>query len=215
MHVVLVGPGGHARAAPQGFVGVDLQTRDPDGTQTAWGGVQCSPDLVGLSRHDVDGPCGVGKLLFQERVIASQQNQGQDSVHPVDEGFDLVDWRVASLGQGSDGTDPRSGEGLRAGAARPVLHGSGYGGSSLHVGRVPATLTDRYVVFAGVRLDHELDRGAPAHSARRSLHGLSIEIETPEGPQVGVVVEVERTVQPGVIQIERVRVLHGELSYPQ
>ena len=215
VHVVLIGPGGHARAAPQGVVGVDRQVGDPDGAQAARGGAQRGPDLVGLSRHDVDGPCGVGEFLFQERVVASQQDQGQGSVHSVDEGFDLVNWRVAGLGEGGDGADSRRGEGLRVIAAGPVLHGSGCGGSPLHVGRVPAALADRHVVLAGVGLDHELDRGASAHGARRCLHGLGIEVEAPEGPQVGVVVEVERTVQPGVVQIERVRVLHGELPYTQ
>ena len=127
-------------------------------------------------------------------MVASQQDQGESSVHPVDEGFDLVDRRVAGLGEGGDGADPRRGEGFRAVAAGPVLHGSGCGGSALHVGRVPAALADRHVVLAGVGLDHELDRGASAHGARRCLHGLGIEVEAPEGPQVGVVVEVERTV---------------------
>ena len=103
--VVLVGSGGHAGARAQGLVGVDGEVGDAHGAEAAGRCAEGGPDLVAIRRHHLDGSRSVHELLLQERVVAPQQDEGDCSVHPVDERLDLVDGRVARLGQGGNGAD--------------------------------------------------------------------------------------------------------------
>ena len=120
--VVLVGSGGHAGAGAEGLVGVDGEIGDAHGAEAAGRCAEGGPDLVAICRHHLDRSRGVHELLFQERVVAPQQDQGERPVHAVDERLDLVLGRVSRLCQGGDGADAGGGEALRCVSTRAVLH---------------------------------------------------------------------------------------------
>ena len=127
----------------------------------------------------------------------------------------------------SAGAPPGSARGRRSCArpasgtsrARPAAGGSvtvvGDRHRLLEVRRVAAAGTDDDPVLAGVAHGHELDRLAAAHRARRRLHRNRLDAAAREDAPVRVGVFLERSVETGAVDVERVRVLHRELAPAQ
>src|SRR5262249_52306325 len=63
--------------------------------------------------------------------------------------------------------------------------------------------------------DHELDRLAPAHRARRGLDRERVEAAAREDAAIGLEVALEGRVEAGGVEVERVGVLHHELAHAQ
>ena len=172
--VVDVGPGGHAGSATKCLVGIDGQFGHADRAEAAGRRTEGRFDLVGVGRHHFGGSGGIDELLLQERMVAPQQDQREHAVDVVDERLDLVDRRMVEFDECCDGPHARRRKALRSVAGRAVIHGFERRSGPLHIGGVSASVTDRHVVLAGIGLDHELDRGAAAHGARRGLHRTGI-----------------------------------------
>ena len=85
----------------------------------------------------------------------------------------------------------------------------------LHVRRVPAGRAGHHHVLAGLGPRHELGRAAAAHRPRVRLHHHRLDAAAPEDPLVRPALRLERPVQPGLVQVEGVGVLHRELADSQ
>ena len=77
------------------------------------------------------------------------------------------------------------------------------------------SFADRHQVFAGIRRHHELVRLAAAHGAGVRLHHQVFQAAAVEDAAVRVVVLVVGDVQPGLVQVEGVGILHEELAHAQ
>ena len=216
VHVINVGAGDHVAPPPQRLVRDHRQTGDRDRAQAARQRPQCGPDLLRLGRADRRRPGRVGELLLVQRMVTAHQHQGELAVQQVDEGLDLpLGGRVVPGRQVLDGPHAGSVEPLRGGQPRAVGDLRQRRGGLLHVGRVVAGRAVRDRVLAGLRRAHELGRVPAAHGAAGRLHRDHRDAEPLENPQVGRTVAVERSIEPGRVEVEGVGVLHGELPHPQ
>ena len=92
--------------------------------------------------------------------------------------------------------------------ARRARHGARH----LEVGRVVAVLAGDERVLARARRREEVDRLAAAHHPRLGLHRVVVDPAALEDPVVGALVRAEADLEPGLVAVERVRVLHDELA---
>jgi hypothetical protein len=82
----------------------------------------------------------------------------------------------------------------------------------LGVGRVVARRARHEGVLAAGGGREELLGRAPAHGAADRRHDAVVEAEPPEGADVGAAVQLVAVREPGVVEVEGVAVLHGELA---
>src|SRR5829696_4766547 len=82
----------------------------------------------------------------------------------------------------------------------------------LEVGRVVAVLARHERVLPRARRSEEVERLAPAHHPRLRFHLVDLEPAPFEDPPVRGLVLPEADVEPFLIAVERVRVLHDELA---
>ena len=85
----------------------------------------------------------------------------------------------------------------------------------LHVRRVVAAIAADDLVFSRRRSHHELVRLRSAHRARIRLDDHVLQPAAIKNAAIGVVMFLVGNVEPGRIDVERVRVLHHELPHPQ
>ncbi len=88
-------------------------------------------------------------------------------------------------------------------------------GRLLQIGRVAAAWAAYDQVLAGVGVDHELVRLRAAHGAGVRLDDHVLQSTTVEDSAVSVVMLAIANVEPGGIDVEGVRILHGELADAQ
>ena len=88
-----------------------------------------------------------------------------------------------------------------------------HGRRLLQIGRVSAAWAQGDQVFTRLRGDHVLLRLAPAHGARVRLHHRIPQPATLEDAAIGLVVLVVSRVQPGLVHVEGVGILHDELAH--
>jgi hypothetical protein len=212
-----VGAGHHVAPALQRGVGDYRQVADADRAQAARRGAERRLDLVGVGRPDRRGAGLVDQLLLHQGVVAAQQHQGELPVDDVGQGLDLplAGHPVGRRLQVGDGLHARSGELLGGRHRGGVLGRRHRRGGLLDVGGVVAGGAADDVVLARLGGGHELHRGAPAHGAAGRLGGDERDAQAREDPAVRLVVQVEGAVQPRLVQVEAVGVLHGELPHPQ
>ena len=82
----------------------------------------------------------------------------------------------------------------------------------LEIGREIAVLAGDERVLAGAGRCEEVHRLAPAHHPRLRLHGVIGDPAALEDAVVGRLVGAEALLEPGVVAVERVAVLHDELA---
>ncbi len=215
VEIVLVGARGHAAATLEGRVGQDPQVRNTHRTQASRRRSQRGPDLRFRSGPHVAGAGGVLQLLLRQGVIAAQQHQRGLAVEHVDEGLDLLlrGRPVLDARQVFDGANAWRRELLGGVVRLSVFRCGDLGRRLLQVGRIAAGATRRNVVLAGVASHDELHRLASAHYPRRGFDGHGVDAATGEDLAVGLEVALEGAVQPLRVQVERVRILHGELAH--
>ena len=85
----------------------------------------------------------------------------------------------------------------------------------LKIGRVAADRAACDQVFAGVGVDHELLRLRAAHGAGVGLDGDELQAAAGEDLAVDRIVQIEALVQAGLVDVEGIAVLHGELAHAQ
>ncbi len=81
----------------------------------------------------------------------------------------------------------------------------------LEVGGVVASLAGHERVLAGARRCEVVDRLGPTHHPGLRLDSVDLEAAALEAPLVGLRVQAEAQVEPVVVPVERVGVLHDEL----
>src|ERR1017187_107954 len=117
------------------------------------------------------------------------------------------------------------GDGLPAGRVeflrREIAFGIGQGGRGrrgdglFQVRRVPAGRAHGHKILARAGNHHELVRLAAAHGAGMRLHGGVRQAAAVEDTAVGLEVLLVGGVQPGLIHVEGVGILHDELARPK
>src|SRR5262249_30817793 len=118
-------------------------------------------------------------------------------------------------GQVLDRALARRRKGLGRREPRPVRDRRELRARLLDVRRVAAGLAGGDPVLARVARDHELDRLAPAHRARRGLDRERVEAAAREDAAIRLEMALEGRVEAGGVEVERVRVLHHELAHAQ
>ena len=100
------------------------------------------------------------------------------------------------------------------GRVQPLREGRGarHAAGDLEVRRIVAALAGDERVFPGARGGEVIDRVTPSHHARLCLDCLDVEATALEDSVVCPGVRLERCVEPFLVAIERVRVLHHELA---
>ena len=88
-------------------------------------------------------------------------------------------------------------------------------GGFLHVGRVAALRATGYQVLTGIGVDHELVRLRSPHRPRVRFDGDVLQTAAFEDAAVRLIVLLVADVESGGVEVERVRVLHGELPRAQ
>jgi hypothetical protein len=137
-------------------------------------------------------------------VVAAQQHQGRLAVDHVHERLDLPVGRgLVAGGQVLDGADPGGAEPLGRRQPGTVVGGRQGRGRLLDVGRVPAHRAADHQVLTGVRRAGELHRGAAAHLAAGGLDRDRRDAQALEAAHIGLVVKVERAVQPAPMASQR------------
>ena len=168
-----------------------------------------------------DGSAGGGlQLGLVELIVAAHDGHERLVVAHVDEGLELLLGRdpVRLLRERLDGDDARSRELLRVRArsrGSESVRRLDLGLRLLGIRRVPAILAGDDEVLARVGHHHELDRAAPAHRARVRFHLDRGEAAALEDPRVREAVRLERLVEPALVDVEGVAVLHGELPHAE
>ena len=106
---------------------------------------------------------------------------------------------------------------ISSGASRPGgrAGAAGRAARDLEIGRVIAALAEDERVLTGARGREKVDAlGAPHHPALR-LHGVHLEPAPLEDPVIRAALELEAAVEPFVVDVERVGVLHDEFAHAQ
>ena len=204
--------------AGERLVGQDGHILDTDRPQRT--GIRSEPiaDLV-RPRSTEFGIAGDGpELRLIQLMIAAQHHQQRLPVRNQDQALHL-----RGLGQPGklrylrDGLPARRVKLLR----RHVAFGVGGQGSRWHrrgllqVGRVTAPLANCNQIFARFRRHHELVRLAAAHCARVGLHYHVLQPAAIENAAVRPIVFLVGCVQPRLVYIEGIGILHDELAHPQ
>ena len=148
-------------------------------------------------------------------MIPPQQHQRQLPVDDLHQGLDLtVSGDAVLIDQVIDGGNAGRGQLPRLRCARPVGGGRQCRCRLLQVGGVTALRAAGDPVLPRVGRAHELYRVAAPHVPAGRLDRDRRDAEPGEDPLVRAAVRLERGVQPGLIQVEAVGVLHGELPHP-
>ena len=210
---VAVGPD-HVAATAERLVGQDA--RHParaDRSHRAGRDAQVSRDLLGAR----------GARLPLERAGELALVQGMVASHQREEGRVVCDEHERLDGEG--GIDPEECRHLRDGtdvggrhlAALPVGSGGcrGHGAGQLDIGRISAPVAQGDVVLPGRARGHELVRAGAPHHAGIRLHDDILEAAPIEDPAVGVLVGIVGHLERRDIGVERVGILHQELSRPK
>ena len=150
-------------------------------------------------------------------MVAPQHQQGELVPHVVGEGLDLAPCgrEPAHRGQPCDGADPRSREGLGRTLPRVVRHVVGCADGPFQIGGVSAAVAESDAVLTRVRAHHELHGVTAAHVAGGRLHLDGLETHTGEYPVVCAAVSLELAVEAVEADVQRVGILHDELSHPE
>ena len=217
VEVVLVRPGHHVAASAQRLVGHDRKLGHADRAEAPRGGAERRADLLAGRGARIDAPEPVGELLLHQGVVAAQQHERGLRVHYVDERLDLSLRRSAPVeaGQVVDGVLPGRRELLGSWKTRGVLDTLERRRGLIEVRRVAAGAAGGHPVLARIARHHELDRLAAAHGPRGGLDGQRVEAAAAEDLAVRLEMLAEGKVETGLVEVERVRVLHGELARPQ
>ncbi len=169
--------------------------------------------LVGMRRTHLAAQ-EARELLLVELLVATDQREHRTGRPYVEQALDrlsrLDPEQTAHLGDG-----PHSGgrdlavvrvDGTRRRRLRP---------RELHVGRIAARRAARDLVLPGRARSHELVRAGAAHHPDVRLHHVERHPRPTEDPLVRFLLLLVRDVEASIVDIQRVRVLHPELSRPQ
>ena len=96
-----------------------------------------------------------------------------------------------------------------------MVRGPRYASRDLEIRGVVAVRAGDEGVLARAGRCQVVDRLAAAHHPRLGLHGKDLEPAAVEDPLVRVGMLLEAHVEPGLVTVERVRVLHHELPHAQ
>jgi hypothetical protein len=205
-----------SRVARAGLVGEHAQAGDAHRAEASGRSAQRGADLGVLGGPRLGGAGRVAQLGLDQLIVAAQQHQHRLAIESVDERLDLAHGRGRAGGEFReivDAAHTRRGEFLGRGEGGAVLRR----GSErlLHVRGVAAGGAGGDPVLAGIARQHELDRFAASHRPRGGLDRERLQAAAREDPAIGVEVLLERLVEAGRVEVERVGVLHGELAHPQ
>ena len=214
--VVLVGAGGETGAARERVIGDDPQALDPDRTERAGHRPEVLVSFFRRGRPEVDRAGGVLQLLEVELMVAAHERKRDLAIEHHHHGLDLVFGGCATVGlfQCLDRADTRCRETLEFGDVAVGHVGQGRRGP-LDVGGVIAVGTDDDIVLAGGGGDHELGRAGTAHGAGTGVDRHGGQTHAVEHRDVGDVVLVERRIEAGLVEIERIGVLHREFAHSE
>ncbi len=215
MEVIFIGAGRQASPTRKSGIGDDPESGNSYGSERSRCGSQCLDDGSSIGRLHRRRTRVVTKLLLHELVVTAHQYERQDIIDLVDERLDLAigGGRRVEFGKGLDGPDPRSCELFESGRCRVVDWGR-HARRSLQVGCVAARASDN-LVFARLREHHELNGVRASHGSRRGFHHHRVHAAPAENLEVGIPMPFELDVEAGIVDIERVRILHRELAYAQ
>ena len=178
------------------------------------------------------GPCRHSfqshrKLGFVQHVIAAQQHDHRTrsllaalavfTHRHQRQGFDFLRRRDSQKCRHFfDGLLARRGHQFRLATRSDQLrHLRQFRSRLFHVGCVAALGAACDQVFAGLGRHHELMRLRAAHRPGVRLHHHELQPASIKNFAIALMVLLIRNIQPGGIQIERVRVLHDELPHSQ
>ena len=216
--VVAVGAGDHVAAAGEGLIGEDGHAGHAHGAERAGIGAEPFADLGGVGRAELGVAGDGGELGLAELVVAAQQHQDRLTVGHQHEALHLRGGGEAGeFGDFGDGLAARRMERLRGEVARGIGDGGRRGtrGGLLEIGGVAADGADGDEVLAGLGRHHEFLRLAAAHRAGVSFDHLVGEAAALEDAAVGAAVLLVGAIETGLVEIERVGVLHEELAHAQ
>ena len=211
--IVLVGARGQAGSSGERVVGDDLEIVNPDGTERSRHGAKAVLCFLGGGGSEFDRAGRVLQLLEVELVIASHEGEGDLAVEDHHHRLDLMLGRGAALDllQRLDRSHPGGGETGEFGDVSVLNCGKGRRGP-LDVGGVRAARADDDIVFTSGGGDHELGGSGAAHGTGTGVNGNSGKPHPSEDLHVRGVVLVERFIEAGLIEIERIGVLHREFA---
>ena len=185
---------------------------DLDRPHRAHGSAQVGFHLVGMGGAEL--PQDPRKLFLVKGLVPPDQGQDRAVLRHIEERFDRQ--RGLDLEQRRHLRD-RAGVG-----GRHLLHGPGGEFRSgrdaprqLDVGSVAAPLAERHLVLPRGARSHELVGARAAHHAGVRLDDVVAEAAAVEDPAVRLLVGVVGLRQAGLVQVQRVGVLHQELARPE
>ena len=194
------------------LVGDDLDV-DADRAERAASRAERGADLV-VGRRTHGGVEGARGLALVEPVVAADEREHERAVGLHDRhrlrrrcGVDLE-----QLGERLDRLHARRLDLLRRVEARRELGCARDAARLLDVGGVVAVLAAHERVLTRLRRREEVTRDVAAHLAALRLHLVHLEAAALEDPVVRLRVELEVPVEPLLVAVERVRVLHDELA---
>ena len=206
---------GHELSLPKRLVDDDLAGK-ADGPERAGLGAERRDDLVDLCGSDTSPPSTEASFAFVQPVVAADEREHdlavrddrhrlrrcrQVDAEEVGEGLARLDTGRLDLGRR---VQPL---GERRRARHPVR--------DLEVGGVVAALARDERVFARAGRREVVERLAAAHHPGLRLDADDVESAALEDPLIGPGVRTERNIEPFLVPVERVGVLHHELAHPQ
>ena len=205
---------GDVLAVVQRLVGDHLHV-DADGPERASTRPEGCADLVVRSGTECRLEQGL-ELLGAELVVSAYEREheavaGHDrerlrggGLRDPEQVRDVLDRGHARRVDGLGRIERRRQVGRRRRAAR-----------SLGVGEVVAVLAAHQLVLARAGRSEEAERALAAHDPGLRLDEVRLEPTALEDPGVRLLVPAEGRVEPGLVGVERVRVLHDELAEAQ
>ena len=158
-----------------------------------------------------------GQLVLVQVVVAADQRDHRFVAGHVHQRLDeLPRLQIQELRHFGDGPPIGSRDLVRSGAAgdRRLRLGR-HRARQFHIRRVSTLCTYRYPVLSGGGGRHVLVRLGPAHEAAVALHAQELHPAAAEDPVVRPDVLGVTLLQPFLVHVERVGVLHQELAHPQ
>ena len=150
-------------------------------------------------------------------MIAAKQDQNVFLINFVYEGFDLTIRRGATihLGKIIDRLHAGGGEFFRLVKPGAILDRGQHALRLLDVRGITTLTTRRDPVFSRIASQHEFNRSIAAHHARGRFDRNNLKPESLEHPAIRFEVLIEGVIEPSLIQIEGIGILHGEFADAQ
>ena len=217
MVIVFVGAGDHVAPPHQRLVRQNRHVVHAHRPQRSRFRAEPPLNLFGLGGPEFgvvdDGP----EFRHAQLMVAAQHRQHRLAVGHQHQALHLRGFRQArELRHFRDGLPPRCVKLLGLEIALGIGDGGlrRYGRRLLQIGRVSTARAHGHEIFTRLRGHHVLVRLAAAHGARVRLHHRIHQPAALEDAAVGLVMLLVRRVQPGLVHVEGVRILHDELAHP-